>query len=80
MYYTVSDVSRTYNVNLNTVLGWISSGELKAVNVGRAPGRKKPRWRIPESALAEFERLRTPSAIPPRTNRRRQSADTVNFY
>jgi excisionase family DNA binding protein len=80
MYYTVNDVSRTFGVNLNTVLGWIASGELKAVNVGRAPGRKKPRWRIPQRALDEFEASRTPAAIPPRARRRKQAADVVSFY
>ena len=78
---TVSEMCERYAVNEHTVLGWIRSGELKAVNVGRHPGLKKPRWRITPEALTTFEQLRTPTATPPVT-RRRKKADTseVVFY
>ena len=58
--FTVQDVQRRYGVTVHTVLGWIRSGELRAVNVGRRLGAKKPRWRITQQALDAFEQLRTP--------------------
>ena len=37
---TVRDLCERYGVSEHTVLGWIRSGELRAVNVGRKPGGK----------------------------------------
>ena len=78
--YTVQDIQRRYGVAVHTVLGWIRSGELRAVNVGRQPGAKKPRWRISQAALEAFEALRTPTVAQPRTRRPKRSADVIEFY
>ena len=53
--YTVRDVCDRFGVHEQSVLQWIRSGELVAVNVGREPGKQKPRWRITAEALADFE-------------------------
>ena len=80
MTYTVRDICNRYGVHEQTVLGWINTThELKAINVGRALGKKKPRWRISESALAAFELLRTPTQPAPRTRRRRKKSDVPQF-
>jgi excisionase family DNA binding protein len=78
--YTVQDIQRRYGVTVHTVLGWIRSGELRAVNVGRRLDGKKPRWRVSEEALAAFEQLRTPAPPPPRARRRKRPADVIEFY
>jgi excisionase family DNA binding protein len=78
--YTVQDIQRRYNVTVHTVLQWIHSGELKAVNVGRTPEGKKPRWRVSEQALAEFEAKRTSMPAVPRAKRRKRPADVIEFY
>ena len=78
--YTVQDIQRRYNVTVQTVLGWIHSGELRAVNVGRRQGAKKPRWRITQEALEAFEQARTPVRPAPRGDRRKAPADVVKFY
>jgi hypothetical protein len=77
--FTVQDIQRRYAVTTHTVLGWIRSGELKALNVGRRPGARKPRWRVSQEALNAFELLRTPTPPMPRMRRRRQSAETIEF-
>ena len=77
--YTVQDIQQRYGVTEGTVLIWIRSGQLKALNVGRKPGAKKPRWRVTDAALAAFEALRTPTPPTPRTSRPR-SAAVVEFY
>ncbi len=77
---TIKELCERYGVNEHTVLGWIRTGELKAVNVGRRPGTKKPRWRITADALATFELIRTHNPPPPRTQRRKQSAGVIQFY
>jgi hypothetical protein len=78
---TVRDIQRRYAVTVHTVLGWIRSGELRAVNVGRRPGAKKPRWRITVEALAAFEQARTPTPPQPRAGRRKRAgAGVIEFY
>lgn len=80
MTYTIRDICNRYGVNEHTVLSWINvTHELMAVNVGVAPGKKKPRWRITEEALKDFESKRAtapPAPTPPR-RRRNQSSDGV---
>jgi excisionase family DNA binding protein len=78
--FTVQDLTNRYNVTVHTVLGWIRSGELRAVNVGRRPGARKPRWRITEDALAAFELSRTPTPPPPRAQRRKRALEIIEFY
>jgi excisionase family DNA binding protein len=75
---SIKDLTRRYGVSQHTVLGWIRAGELRAVNVGRRPGAKKPRWRITAEALAAFELARTPTPTPPRAPRRKRPADIVS--
>lgn len=57
---SVRDVCERYGVAEQTVLGWIRSGELRALNCSRRPDAKKPRWRITQEALAAFELARAP--------------------
>lgn len=57
MLYDVKSVAQRYHVQPGVVLTWIRRGELSAINVGRKAGGK-PRWRIPEEALALFEAAR----------------------
>lgn len=77
---TVREVCELLGVGERTVLGWIRSGELRAVNVGRRLGARKPRWRVTAEALQAFEILRTPSPPPPRTRRRKRDLAVVEFY
>jgi len=77
---TVKELAEHFRVGEGTVLRWIRSGELRAVNVGRRPGAKKPRWRITPEALETFELVRTHNAPPPPTRRRRRQAEVVEFY
>lgn len=78
--YTVQDICARYFVSVNTVLGWIARGELRALNVGRKPGAKKPRWRITQEAIDAFELARTPSPPQARAPRRKHPADVIEFY
>jgi hypothetical protein len=79
--FTVQDIQRRYGVTAHTVLGWIRAGELRAVNVGRRPGAKKPRWRVSQQALEQFELARTPTPPPPRARRRKRAeSGVIEFY
>ena len=77
---SVRDLCERYGVGEHTVLGWIRSGELRAVNVGRKPSARKPRWRITQEALEAFELARAPTPSLPRTRRRKRPAAVIEFY
>lgn len=78
---TVREVCDRYGVNEHTVLWWIRSGELRAFNVGRRPGARKPRWRITTEALEAFEAMRMVTPAPtPRRRRGRKPDSEISFY
>lgn len=78
--FTIEQVAQRYGVTQHTVLGWVRAGEMRAVNVGRRPGGRRPRWRITQAALDEFEAGRTAAAPPPRAVRRKNAGDVIAFY
>jgi hypothetical protein len=80
MTFTVRDISGRYAVSVHTVLAWIANGQLRAVNVSRRLGAKKPRWRVTQQALEQFEFTRTATPPPPRARRKKQPADVIEFY
>ena len=77
---TVKELCERYGVGEHTVLSWIRSGELRAINVGRRPGSRKPRWRVTAEAIEAFELTRTHNPPPPRTRRRKRQAEVIQFY
>src|SRR3712207_4599126 len=78
---SVRDLCERYGVSEHTVLGWFRPGELRAVNVGRRPGPKRPRWRITAEPLPAFEALGTPSPPPPQARRKKRAeAGVIEFY
>lgn len=77
MTYSVRDLVQRYGITEHTVLAWIRSGELRAVNVGRTQCKKKPRWRITEEALQEFESRRSTGATPSHKWRHKDSSNDV---
>ena len=80
MTHSVKQVSERFGVSMRTVLLWIKSGELKAVNCSRNMASKKPRYRICDSELQEFELLRSTYVAPTRRRKRKQPSDVIQFY
>lgn len=71
---TPPQVARQYGVAPETVVNWIRSGELRAINVA-AHGTKRPRFRIDPADLAAFEAAREVAApVQAARGRRRQPA------
>jgi len=51
-YYTPTELKERYGLNLETIYRWLKSGRLRGIKLG-------PRiWRIPESAIRDFEAAR----------------------
>jgi excisionase family DNA binding protein len=78
---TVAQVAAELGVGTATVLGWIRSGELAAINVSRSRQSKKPRWRITRAVLDAFTVARAAIPAPSKSSRRtRAAADVIEFY
>jgi excisionase family DNA binding protein len=69
---TISDVAVRFGVTERTVVEWIRSNELPAVNASRKTASQKPRLRIrPEDVdLFETARSTATTATTPATRRR----------
>lgn len=80
--YDPAGVAERHGVSLATVLSWVRSGELRAICVSRSPNSRRPRVRISEQALADFEAARavTPPAPAPVRRKRRTTGEMVRFY
>lgn len=57
-FLTPPQVARRFGCKPETVLAWIRSGEIAALNLAQ-PGTLRPRYRISPQALADFEIRRT---------------------
>ena len=77
--FTVKNLTERFGVSEGTILGWIKRGELRALDVSRQRGGR-PRWRITQEALSDFELLRTHSPSPPPTRRKKRPAEIIKFY
>jgi hypothetical protein len=79
---SVKATAQRYGVGIGTVLRWIATGQLKAVNVARSLSNKKPRWRILAGSLAAFESARTSGVTSGRgaKPRRKRAAEVIRFY
>ncbi|MDY0168499.1 MAG: helix-turn-helix domain-containing protein [Thermoguttaceae bacterium] len=66
-------LARRLGVHPHKVLGWIRSGELRAVDLAERRGGR-PRWKIMPAALDEFLSARQSQPPTPRRRRRRQTA------
>jgi len=81
MTNSIKQVAERFGVGQHTVLAWVKSGELAAINVARRPGGK-PHYRVTSDAIRAFELLRSSetAAPPPRRGRRRKKTDAIAFY
>jgi hypothetical protein len=62
--------ARYFACSQSKVLAWIAAGQLKAFDISGSP--RRPQYRVPPSAIAEFEAAHT--AAKPKTERRRRAA------
>jgi hypothetical protein len=53
VWYTPKSLAAHLQVSTDTVMGWIWSGQLRAMNVARKIGGR-PRWRVDPKAFQEF--------------------------
>lgn len=80
-FFTPPQLAARYGVKPATVLGWIRSGELVGINVGRR-GATRPRFRVSASAVQAFEAARSATVTTPAppARRRRTTGSVIQFY
>jgi hypothetical protein len=79
---TPPDIAKQLGVATGKVLGWIRTGELKALNLANR-GCRRPRYSVSPEALEEFERARAvvPNCDAGKKRRlRRQNKSAVKNY
>lgn len=76
---TVRRYAELRGVGLDTVLHWIATGQLRAVNVAKNPNGLRPRWRIAADAIEAFEAARQVSPKAPAPRRRKRPSRPVGF-
>lgn len=73
-------VADRLGVSVDKIRGFITNGELDATNVA-APTSSRPRWRISEANLTEFQKRRQPTKPTPTAKRpSRKRDDGVKEY
>jgi excisionase family DNA binding protein len=77
---TPPQVAKQLGVSADKILGWIRKGELHATNVATGGGGR-PRYRISDEELAEFQRTRQNVKPPPKPSRRRKKdPNVIEFF
>jgi len=71
-------IAKQLRVSRDTVLGWIRSGELTAVDLA-SPGSTRPRYRIDQADLRAFL-LRRQVQTTPKQKRRRRKNPAIREY
>jgi len=77
---TPPKIAERLGVSPDKVRGWTAKGELPATNVATGSGGR-PRYRISETDLTEFQEKRQPSGPPPKPPRRRKKdPHVIEFF
>jgi len=77
--YSPRDLSERYGVGIEKVHGWISTHQLRAVNVATRTSQR-PRYRIRQEDLDAFEAARSTTPAPKPQRRRRKADQPVKEY
>ena len=78
--WTVPELAHRWRVSCDKVRGWLARGELVGINIAADPLGRRPRWRIRESDVVEFEARRGVARADHRGRRRRQPAEIIQFF
>lgn len=77
--FTPPELAREWGVSPDKILGWIRSGELRAVNMAQSQSGR-PRYRIDAEAIQDFKAKRANHSPPPQTRRRRRPSGVIEFF
>jgi len=72
--FTTRQIAKRYHISEDKVRLWISSGQLRGIDVSSRASRR-PRWRVSAADLLAFENRRAAIAPPLQTRRRKPASD-----
>lgn len=76
---TPPTLARRWGVHPEKIWHWIRTGELRAINVALSTNTR-PRWRITEEAVAEFESVRSSQPKIRSTRRRKPLPQELQWF
>jgi transposase len=76
--FSIKQLQERYGVGEHTVLGWIHSGLLRAIDISRVTS-SRPKWRITPEDLEAFEMRRSHKPPEPRKPRKSKKPERM-FY
>jgi len=76
---TPPELAKLWGIDVQKVLHWIRSGELRAINAA-TDRNGRPRYLIDISDIAIFETARAVTPPTPRARRRRTDPDVIEFF
>jgi hypothetical protein len=76
---TPPQLAAEWGIDVKKVLGWIRSGELRAINVA-TDKNGRPRYAIDVVDVQVFETARTVQPPTPRIRRRRADPSVIQFF
>lgn len=74
-FLSVPQLAERLHVRESKIRGWITRGELSAVDVSDRVGSGRPRWRIAEAELQQFLDRRQHRPAMKKTRAKRSRAD-----
>ncbi len=77
---TPPELAKRWRVKPARDIAWIRSGELRAFDVSSRPGMGRPRYRIPQDAILEFENRRSGATTKATKQRRKEPAGVIKFF
>lgn len=79
-YSTPQELAEIWRCSAEHVLDLIRNKRLKAFSLSK-PGSKRPRWRISDGAVAEYESQHQAQApVTPSRQRQRRKESEIEFY
>lgn len=78
---TPPQLAKLWGISPNTIVSWIRSGQLRAIDISTRPGIGRPRYLIDRRDIVEFEERR--QVKPPEPVRRRREklpADFIHYF
>ncbi len=79
--FSPCEVAKHFGVKPQRVRTWLRNGTLRGFDV--ADSLTRPRWRIPASAIAEFEQARQAKPLEPTKPQRRKKpkpTEVIEFF
>ena len=77
---TPPQLAKRWGIKPSRVIAMIRSGELRGFDISATPGVGRPRYRISQDAVLEFELKRSGAVTKRATRRRKSQKQVIEFF